>query len=274
MSDDMSELGEDAVAETGDDTAAADGVEDIDDLADDDHDDGEVGEPGDPNGPIDLGVYSVDELAALAPDRIDVLDGDEPNTAAGARALLAGGRVRLARSADGGLAGAPTEAAVVAGRFLAEPERIAVVRIDDPFVTEQYVLHGRGVDGTECYVLEGGTSGVRRLVFLLAEDAPRVIAELVGLDELGEVGNEGEPASDLDIEAEGVADTPFGQALARPLRSVTISAVAGTGAEHVDVSFVHGDDAAWIVEWTGETTARVAPLDAAEVSAALTRLLV
>lgn len=225
----------------------------------------------DPEGPVELGVYSVDELAALAPGRVDLLDGDQPDPAAGARSLLASGRMQLADGADGELAGVPTEAAAVAARFLAEPERTIVVRVDDLFGTDQYVLHGRVVEGDQCYVLEGGTAGVRRLIFLLATDAPSVIAELAGLEELTEVANLGEPPRDVEIPSE-LPDSPLGKALAHPVRSVTLSA-GRPGAELVDISFVHGEDAAWVLEWTGESTARVSPLDAATVAAGLARVL-
>jgi hypothetical protein len=228
-------------------------------------------EPPEWAGPVELGIYSVDELAALAPGRVDLLDGDVPDPAAGARALLAGGRVQLAAGDDSELAGVPTEAAAVVARFLTQPERTVVVRVDDLFGTDQYALHGRDVDGTQCYVLEGGTAGVRRLLFLLAADAPSLVAELTGLDDLGEAANRDEPQREVDIDAEP-PESPLGAALVHPTRSVTLSA-GSTGGEPVDISFVHHDDAAWVLEWTGETTARVSPLDSAAVSEALANVL-
>lgn len=228
-------------------------------------------ETTDAAGPIELGMYSIDELAALAPGRVDLLDGDQADPAAGARALLAGGRMQLATGLDGTLAGVPTEAAAVVARFLTDPERTIVVRVDDLFGTDQYVLHGQAVDDAQCYVLEGGTRGVRRLIFVLDTDAPAVIAELTGLDELAEAVNLGEAPRDVEIDSEP-ADSPLGKALAQPVRSVTLSA-GRPGAELIDISFVHGEDAAWLIEWTGESTARVSPLDGDAVSASLARVL-
>lgn len=246
-------------------------TDDADEALFDDADDADDVDAGDGVGPLELGTYSVDELAALVPGRVDLLDGDAPDPAAGARALLASGRLELTAGDDGRVAGLPTEAAAVAARFLSEPERTVVIRIDDLFGTDQYALYGRTVDGTACWVLEGGTPGVRRLIFLLAADAPGLVAELTGLDELGESANLDEPQRDVDIDDEP-SESPLGKALAHPTRSVTLSA-GRLGGEPVDISFVHHDGAAWLLEWTGEATARATALDAATVSTALTRTL-
>lgn len=247
---------------------------------------------------IDLGVYTVDELAALCPGRLDLLGGSDPDVAAGTRGLITRRSVPLdpgrdddavaeegderddeeesdGAAGDAAAAASPTPAdralAVIAS-FLSEPERTVLLRREDLFGTDEYVLHGQRVDGAMCYVIEGGTSGVRRMLFSANPDAIEVAAELVGLHDVTD-SPDPEPAPfEFDPSALGETDPAFAAAMAEPAYLVT-AGVADPDGRGPEMSFVFDADRGWVCEWWTADRATATPLHTSTVRTALERLL-
>ena len=250
---------------------------------------------------IDLGMFTVDELEALCPGRFDLLGGSAPDAAAGMRSLLARRRVELDASAASALAealdagdridddddvaveddtvDAESEApsftersTTVIASFLSEPERTVLLRREDLFGTDDLALHGQRVQGEMCYVIEGGTQGVRHLMFSANPDAVSVVAELVGLHELPstDVGD----ADPFEFAPASVGDThpELAAALVAPVYLVT-AGVATTDGRGEGLSFVLGEAGGWICEWLAPDRATARPLDPTQTRAALERLL-
>lgn len=240
---------------------------DLDDQFDDDSVDMTVQQA------IDLGTFTIDELEAMCPGRVDLLAGADPVLAAGARSLLARGMFELAEPDGGGpVETVSDQATTVAASFLGEPQRTILFRREDLFGTDEFALYGRMIDDELCYVVEGGTSGLRRLLFVTADNIATVIQSVVGLADVDERTDHGEPVvTEFDLDDADV-DSPLSKALEAPLHLVTATASAADGVL-TEFSFVHGDEQAWICEWTGDTTMRVRSLDEATVALTMARIL-
>jgi hypothetical protein len=245
----------------------------VDDVRTELEPDEEMSDDGEVQRAIDLGTFTVDELDAICPGRHDMLGGSPADAEAGARSLVARGLLQMVPDpAASSLELESAEALTVAASFLSTPERTLLLRREDLLGTDSYALYGQTVeDEGLCYVLELGSPGIRRLLFVVPEHIVFVAATLVGLADTGAAP--GEPAEPVDVDVDALdPDSPLARALAAPVHLVT-AMMSSAGAPTVELSFVHGDDDAWICEWTGARTARVTPLDDATAAAALARIL-